>query len=453
MGDAEGDKRFMFMTMLRPRFLSALLTVSLLAGCGGSLPSMGLSEGAQGFQAHADWPSVLKDIAKHRIGETPEGVQVRLLPEMAREKMATVLSYRAMDNDLAGDLPKHLNDLEAAGSSAYANLVVFSDADGPEDTRLHYVVQDQQRAMASPWLFAEGPLRMSGKDLNSASPETLERFVGWGFREYPGRFKVLDVSSHGSGYQGMCIDFSSNYEQMPLHAFGAAVRQGLKGRQLDVLNLLACLMSTVEVAYEFRDAAKMMVASEDLLMGGRVLPYSETFGKLSARSDWQKADAREVARQLVEDAEPALPSSGAYTMAAIDLERIAGVKRQMNVLSNLLIARLEANRREILMAYDSVPVLRKDKGQSSHRDLIRFAENLQAKVKDAEIRRAATDLVTACEGAIVVAKRKKMETGVANGLSVYLPDPHEEFNAAYRETRLAQESSWDEFLLAVKASR
>lgn len=444
----------MFMMTRAPRLLSIFLAASLLAGCGGMAPAFGpAASGTDGFQASADLPSVLQDIAKHRIAQTAEGVQVRQLPEMTREKMATVLSYRAMDNDLAGDLPRHLNDLEAAGSSTYANLVVFSDADGSADTRLHYVVQDSQRSMASPWLFAGTSLGLGGSELNSAAPETLERFVGWGFREYPGRFKVLDVSSHGSGYQGMCIDFSSNYEQMPLHAFGTAVKQGLKGRQLDVLNLLACLMSTVEVAYEFRDAAKMMVASEDLIMGGRVLPYSETFGKLSARTDWQKADAREVARQLVEDAQPDVPSSGAYTMAAIDLSQIASVKRQMNVLSNVLLERFAANRREILSAYDGVPVLRKDKGQSSHRDLIRFAENLQAQVKDAAIREAAADLVASAERSIVVARRKKMERGVANGLSVYLPDPYEEFNAAYRETRLAKETSWDEFLLAVKASR
>ncbi|MNX17087.1 Clostripain precursor [compost metagenome] len=446
----ERDNRFMFMLMRRLTILP-LLAAGLLAGCGG-VP--GLSGGEFGsVSAQADLASVVKDLAKHRIAETPEGLWVRQLPEIPREKMATVLSYRAMDNDLAGDLVKHLNDLEEAGSSAYANLLVFSDADGQDDTRLHYMVQDSKRAIASPWLHAEGPLRLTGKELNSASPETLERFVGWGFREYPGRFKLLDVSSHGSGYQGMCVDFTSNYAQMPLHSFGTAVRQGLKGRQLDVLNLLACLMSTVEVAYEFRDVAKVMVASEDLIMGGRVLPYSQTFGRLSARSDWQKADAQDVARQLVEDARPDVPASGAYTMAALDLSQIADVKRQLNVLSNLLLERLPANRREILAAYDGVPVLRKDKGQSSHRDLIRFAQELQTRVSDPEIRKAAGALITSCERTILVAKRKKMERDVANGLSVYLPDPYEEFNAAYRETRLAKESSWDEFLLAVKASR
>lgn len=432
--------------------LSLTLATSLLAGCGGGmLPGLGAESAA--FQGLADLPSVRQDIAKHTIARTPEGIHVKQLPEIPREKMATVLSYRAMDNDLAGDLNRHLNDLEKAGSSTYANLVSFSDADGTDDTRVHYLVQDQGKAIASPWLHAEAPLKLPGKELNSASPETLERFVGWGFREYPGRFKVLDVSSHGAGYQGMCVDFSSNYEQMPLHAFGAAVKRGLKGRDLDVLNLLACLMATAEVAYEFRDAARMMVASEDLIMGGRVLVYSSTFGKLSARKDWQKADAREVAKQLVEDAEPDLPSSGAYTLAAIDLTQIAHVKRQMNVLSNLLIKRLATEKQAILKAYDAVPVLRKDKGQSSHRDLIRFCQNLQETVKDAEVRQAAGDLIVACERAIVVSKQKKMERRVANGLSVYLPDPYEEFNAAYRETRLAKESSWDEFLLAVKAAR
>jgi len=441
----------MVMPMRTSPFLASLLAAALLAGCGG-VP--GLSTGEVGsVEAQADLASVARDIAKHRLAETPEGVHVRQLPGMPREKMATVLSYRAMDNDLAPALVPHLNDLEAAGSSAYANILVFSDADGRDDSRLHYMVQDSRRAIASPWLHAEGPLGLNGKELDSASPETLSRFVGWGFREYPGRFKVLDVSSHGSGYQGMCIDFTSNYAQMPLPAFGTAVRQGLKGRQLDVLNLLACLMASVEVAYEFRDVAKMMVASEDLIMGGRVLPYAQTFGKLSARTDWQKADARDIARQLVEDAKPEVPSSGAYTMAAIDLSQIADVKRRLNVLSNLLLERFPAKGREIVSAYDAVPVLRKDKGQSSHRDLIRFAEELQKRVSDPEIKKAAEALVSSCERAIVVAKRKKMERDVANGLSVYLPDAYEEFNAAYRETRLAKETSWDEFLLVVKASR
>lgn len=436
----------------RFRWLSILLALGCLTGCGQALPALQSRE-AKALSSLADLPSVTRDIARHRLAETPEGVWVRKLPEIPREKMATVLSYRAMDNDLASTLPKHLNDLEAAGSSTYANLVVFSDADGPDDTRIHYLVKDQTPKLTSPWLFAEGPLGLSGKDLDSASAETLERFVGWGFREYPGRFKVLDVASHGSGYQGMCIDFTSGYAQIPLHAFGSAVTRGLKGRQLDVLNLLACLMSTVEVAYEFRGAAKMMVASEDLIMGGRVLVYSETFGKLSARTDWQKADAREVARQLVEDARPEVPASGAYTMAAIDLTRIAEVKRQLNVLSNLLLERFDANRKAILTAYDRVPVLRKDQGQSSHRDLIRFAEEVEQRVSDPAIQKAARALIDATQEAIVLAKRKKMEARVANGLSIYLPDPYEEFNPAYRETRLAKETSWDEFLLAVKASR
>lgn len=432
---------------------SALLALSL-AGCGiGPWAPVAGSE-RLGFEAAADRPSVSREIEKYRIARTPEGIQVRRLPEQGREKLATVLSYRAMDNDLAPHLRPHLDDLEAAGSSAALNLLVFSDADGQDDSRLHYIVKDTTKGvLESPWLHAEGPLRLSGKELDSASPETLERFVGWGFREYPGRFKVLDVSSHGAGYQGMCVDFTSQYAQMPLHAFGAAVRQGLKGRQLDVLNLLACLMATVEVAYEFRDAAKMMVASEDLIMGGRVLVYSSTFGKLSARTGGETIDARELARQLVEDAQPERPSSGAYTLAAIDLERIPEVKRRTNVLSNLLLAKLPAQRREILAAYDAVPVLRKDRGQSSHRDLIRFCQNLQERVGDPEIRRAAGELLSACERAIAIAKQKKMERGVANGLSIYLPDAYEEFNPAYRQTRFAQETSWDEFLLAVKASR
>lgn len=434
-----------------------LLLASLLTGCGA--PGAPVSPGPDGgLEATADTPHVADDIAKHRLQETPEGVLVRQLPDPRREKMATILSYRAMDNDLSGALKPHLNDLEAAGSSTYANVLSLSDSSAQDDSYLHYLVQDRSSKLVSPYMWAPDALGMSTKtqplkEVNTADPRTLETFVGWGFRSYPGRFKVLDVASHGSGYQGMCMDYTSNYEQMALPAFAQAVKSGLKGRKLDVLNLLACLMATVEVGYEFRDAAEVMVASEDLLMGGRVMVYGSSFGKLAARTDWDRADARVVAKQLVADAQPQVPSSGAYTLSAIDLARIAEVKRGLNVLSNALLTHFEPHRGEILAAYDAVPVLRKDKGQSSHRDLVRFCRNLQDMVTHPEVRQAAKELEAVCGEAILVSRAKKMEQGAAFGLSVYLPDPHEEFNQAYRQTRLARESAWDEFLLAVKASR
>lgn len=443
---------------LWPRLLAGTLVAgSLLSGCGTPGAPVPVAPEAD-LAALADTPHVADDIAKHRLTDTPEGVLVRQLPDPRREKMATILSYRAMDNDLSGALKPHLNDLESAGSSTYANVLALSDSSGQEDSFVHYLLQDKTGKLVSPFMWAPDALGFSTKaqplkEVNSADPRTLETFVGWGFRRYPGRFKVLDVASHGSGYQGMCMDYTSNYEQMSLPAFAQGVKSGLKGRKLDVLNLLACLMATVEVGYEFRDAAAVMVASEDLIMGGRVMVYGNSFGKLAARTDWDRADARDVAKQLVADARPQVPSSGAYTLSAIDLTRIAEVKRRLNVLSNALIAHFEPHRREILAAYDAVPMLRKDKGQSSHRDLVRFCRNLQDKTTHPDIRQAARDLEVAASEAILVSRTKKLEQGAAFGLSVYLPDPHEEFNQAYRQTRLARESAWDEFLLAVKASR
>lgn len=437
--------------------VGGMLAGTLLAGCG-TAGSLSAAHPEPGLAGMADTPQVASDIAKYQIAETSEGILVRRLPDPGREKMATILSYRAMDNDLSASLAGHLNDLEAAGSSTYANLLALSDSDGQDDSYLHYLCQDRTGKLVSPYMWAADPLGLSRrpqsvKEVDTADPHTLEAFVGWGFRQYPGRFKVLDVASHGAGYQGMCMDFNSGYAQMSLPAFGQAVRRGLKGRKLDVLNLLACLMASVEVGYEFRDVASVMVASEDLIMGGRVMTYSSTFGKLAQRTDWERASARDVSRQLVADAEPQIPSSGAYTLSAVDLDRIGEVKRRLNVLANALLAGFEANRRPILAAYDGVPVLGKDKGQSSHRDLVRLCRNLQDRVHDPAIQAAARELEAACREAILVARSKKLEQGAANGLSIYLPDAAEEFNPAYVQTRLARESSWDEFLIAVKKSR
>lgn len=437
---------------LRP--LAGLMAATLLTACHAVTPVVAGSS-TVGVEAQGLEPGVQRDIDKYRLADTALGVLVRQLPAMSREKPATVLSYRAMDNDLAPALPGHLDDLEQAGSSSYANLLALSDGDQDGDTVLHYLIPDATRKLMSPYLWAGDALGRTPRvrELDSSDPAVLEQYVGWGFREYPGRFKVLDVASHGSGYQGMCMDFAAGYHQMPLPAFGSAIRRGLKGRKLDVLNLLACLMATVEVGYEFRDSASMLVASEDLIMGGRVMVYSSTFGHLSGLNSWERLTARDVAKQLVTDAEPQVPGSGAYTMAAIDLDRIGEVKRQVNVLANLLITRLPAQRATILAAYDRVPVLRKDQGASSHRDLLRFCHALEALSPDAAVIQAARELEAACGGAIALNRTKKLEKGIANGLSIYMPEAAEEFNPSYLATRFAADSSWDELLQAIRQAR
>lgn len=313
--------------------------------------------------------------------------------------------------------------------------------------------QERTPALRSPFIYPGD----RQTELNSADPETLRRFVSFGYSKYQGGFRVLDVASHGGGYQGMCADFAANYEQMTLDQFGTAIKQGLKGRKLEVLNLLACLMGSVEVAYEFRDVASVLVASEDNLMGedvDLVMTYEATFGRIAALPSHERASAQDLGKALVREAHPERARSGAFTMSAIDMDQIAGVKRQVNVLSNALLAAFPTRRGAILAAYNGTPLMYRDpQGVSSHRDLIAFCKRIVAQVPDPEVKDAAAELARAIKDLIILYRSKGTEKGLANGLGIYMPTPDEAFNEAYLRTRFARDTAWPKVLREIQASR
>lgn len=428
-----------------------LASALALTGCGHAFAPPPAAPAAEALASSAaDLPGIDADIAKNTLQRTAMGLFVRDLPQVKHDKMASLLSYRAMDNDLGDNaLRPHLDNLEVAGSSAYANLLVFADGADTGDSRTYYIRHDRTPALNSPYLFPGG----AQHELNSADPETLRQFVSFGFSRYPGKFKVLDVASHGGGYQGMCADFDSSYAQMSLDQFGNAIKTGLKGRKLDVLNLLACLMGAIEVAYEFRDVASVLVASEDNLMGDDVdlvLDYDRTFGAIANLPSNVVASAKDLGRAIVSAAHPARARSGAFTLAAIDMDRVAGVKRQVNVLSNALLAAMPAKKALILAAWNGTPFMYRDsQGVSSHRDIIGFCKLLQTRVNDSEIRGAAHDLEDAVEGLIIHFRRKGPEKGLAHGLSIYMPAPDEAFNPAYLQTRFARDTAWPKVIKAI----
>jgi hypothetical protein len=114
------------------------------------------------------------------------------------------------------------------------------------------------------------------EDLNMADPKTLEDFLKFCFQNYPADFYVLDIWNHGNGWRsyddmlktkitkGVSWDEetgNTNY----LKVF--QLKQAIENAQvkIDVLYFDACLMQMVEVAYELRNCANFIVASENIV--------------------------------------------------------------------------------------------------------------------------------------------------------------------------------------------
>jgi hypothetical protein len=203
------------------------------------------------------------------------------------DKEWTVLVYMAGDNDLEPYLVNNLISLEKVGTSPKINIVAELDrGDKPRSPvtkwkgSRRFLVQksDDPKKIMSPAVQDLG-------DVNMADPKHLSDFVQWGMKNYPAKHYMLIINDHGYGFMGAADD-KGNKDTMNLPALGKAfgditeqmnkdtVVNGVKdaanktGKKIDIIGFDACLMGQVEVGYELKDYADLMVASQEVIGSG-----------------------------------------------------------------------------------------------------------------------------------------------------------------------------------------
>jgi len=110
-----------------------------------------------------------------------------------------------------------------------------------------------------------------------ADPDTLADFIRWGKQTCPAKKYALVLWDHGGGaLTGLFIDELFDNDVMYLYELRQALSDG--GVQLEALIIDACLMANVETAWNARESARWLVASEE-----------EVSGKGTAVLDWLQA--------------------------------------------------------------------------------------------------------------------------------------------------------------------
>lgn len=430
------------------RRLGILAFISLfgLTGCGlvgGPTPMV--AGAGDGFAAMADWPEIATLIARSKIQETPFGTLVKELPKVGKTKPVTFLTYKALENNLGATLPEHLNTLEKAGSSQNVNVLAYTDDFGPKNTLRYYVRQDDKTsAITSPYVPAD-----RRGDMNTGSAEILRRAVKWGFSDYPAQFRWLDINSHGGGYYGIAQDDMAN-AIIRLPQLARAIKDGAGSRKLDLVSFDACLMATAEVAYELRETAKVMVASEDAsyALG---MDYDKTLAELAGKPT---QDAAAMGRALVLKANRKGDSKRFFTLSAIDLSKASEVAAAVDELARALVVAMPQYRSAIklsLKQVESFSVSGYDQTDFNHRDLNEVADQLRMRVPDAGVQQACQRIDDALfkRGAILLSRSAREEKKVPRGMSIYLPLDGQ-VDPIYKDTAFAANTRWDEFLAALK---
>jgi hypothetical protein len=404
-----------------------------------------------------------------------------------------VLEYLAADNDLEGELLSDLAEMERVGSTpGVVEILAQVDRSPGNDaskgnwhgTRRYYVTRGTDPRKITSRLLAElGPT-------NTGDPGVLESFIRFGALRYPARATALVLLNHGSGFyvppdmqshgretreasapqarrrrrppifhttlerlrgtapadRGIAYDDSAAdcLDNQELKRVLATAHRAL-GRKVDVVGMDACLMTMIEVAYQLRDYAQVLVGSEEVEPGPG-WPHSTILVDLTKNPTMT---GPELGAAIVQRYVESYRQGGEdATQSAIDLGQLDDLVEAVDVLARRLLAGIKGAavaasllgaRRKTLQFFEGLYV-----------DLHHLAANLTTATGNGRIADACRDVQRIIEGdevrsPIIAQAHVGASMAPARGLSIYFP-LFLDRSAFYRELDFASATRWADFL-------
>jgi hypothetical protein len=415
----------------------------------------------------------------------------------------TVLTYIAAHNDLhlLGD--RSLDQIIATGSTASVmHGVLFDGIAGAA----RYVVGD-------PGLVIQ---QERFNEFDAGDPARLVETANWLFSQYPADHYGLILWSHGTGWAPKEIErayrqvhgdtppanegaeraalpgsltlFRTSLQTMlqPSERIERAILfddgsghaldtiqlgqvageiAGKIGQKLDLLGMDACLMASIEVGYQLRDAVACLVASEDLVPG-LSWPYNHILPQLRANPEMSP---RDLARCIVDAyvgfyrERPPAANAGEVTKIALDLEHIDDVVAALAHLADALIAALPAALPCLEHAQISTwerETLDGQRGTSRFDyhlwDIVAVARELAGCHDDETVGVAADRVHQMLDRSGLVIRKDHLGSWFdrTGGLSVYWIPPKQgqprQISPFYHDVDFAQATNWDAMLRAYR---
>jgi hypothetical protein len=388
----------------------------------------------------------------------------------------------AGDNNLEGAGKEDLDEMQKVGSDSKVNIVVQFDTEENKTTR--YLVEKNNLKVL---------LEMPG--VNCGDPKTLTDFIKWGTKNYPAKYYLVDVWSHGTGWENLAADYwediraSNPLRQSKIKRFRRALfvttikkihslsdpqrliaiapdvgskdyldNQELRkaisdgmpnGRKIDILGCDACLMNMLEICYENKDVADYMVGSEETEPGSG-WPYTMILNKLAINPEMSP---RELAKVITQQYGQYYENKGDkithqnITQSALDLGQIKSVADSVNKLAEILIKDLDSVTPGVSAA--------RNKAQKfttpEYIDLFSFLQQLTKWLPDNDeingVVKEISDKLEAPTNPLVIANAKLGDSVKdANGVSIYFPADKNTYSPEYADLLFSKDCKWNEFL-------
>ncbi len=460
-GDAEGVAQFQ--EMFREGAMAGHIAESILSS---SPPLMqGMTELITGLttQVLED-----KDMVNMVTTVAYELAQTMLKPDEKEKGSVTMAAGNSQQNEV-NRLSKHM--MNAIKKFIYEKMdseqVLFVDKPYTGGSLLKAKSKDFVPNNEPEWIGARRYFVTKGDDetkinskvvedmgfVNMGEPATLTDFLVWGMKNYPAKKYVILMSDHGAGFLG---GFEDREKMMTLPEIGQALAEAEKqtGVKPEVVIFDCCLMAQPEVAYELKDRAHTMIASEETV-GGIGMPYVPMLNSMNKLAEEGNATAENISKGIIEECDKTSAKS-TTTFSAIDLSKMDSVKASIDNLAEALM-NTDTDRKIIKdVLHDTTSYSQRSSSAPyrDYRDLGHLADNiLKSKdITDPKLKEAAQDIKKVISEAVIAEEHIKDDEDYASsqGLAIYAPKNNKYMNEKlynkYKDTAMSKDGKWDEFI-------
>lgn len=352
----------------------------------------------------------------------------------------TVLVYLDGDNDIEDHAFNDLNSMETVWSSPDVRVIVYVDfwttSIAPySGARCYEVTYDIDLLTIN---SIELPIPLPSEP-NMGDWQTLRDFIVFGQMYAPSENYLLVLWDHGSGYEAVCIDDTSE-DYLSMREVHTALSDP-QVQYLDIVAFDACMMGQLEVAYELRDVTDYLVFSEEgVPVTG--FPYEDILANITM---FPSSTSLTVAEGMPYFYVTAYDVGGRYhdplldwaCLSTVDTSELQDIATSLHLLGSELRSVIDTP-----MVYERVCLARMITQGFTRADFIDlgdFATALSFVFSDApqlQIQNLALDLSNAVEAAIVNEEHLFGVSG-ATGLAVVL-------NRYYDNLFLADDTLWNE---------
>lgn len=375
----------------------------------------------------------------------------RIQAEVAKDRAATwtIMVFVNAKNNLEKYGMLDVNEMEKIGSTDKVKIAVelgrirgydASDGDWKGQRRLIVQKDADMSKIASP-ILQDIPKGDMGDWRH------LVEFVAWAKEKAPAQKYMLVVWNHGSGWDkqpgrdvttlGISYDDETGNHISTVDLGQALAAMG----KLDVFASDACLMQMAEVAYQIKDYAEFVVASEETEPGDGYT-YDDMLGPL-AGNPGQSAQSLAALTAKAYTAHYASMGQGA-TQSSIRSASLSALASKLSAWADAVMAAGED------AMVKSAKSATQDFYYSDNKDLVDFVLRINAGTQNAALKAQGEELVKFLKEQVIAANAVTGSNYAgANGLAVYLPNYS--YNGNY--DKLAWAGTWAKFAKWASALR